>query len=158
MLNYDLVTPKAAYKILKRRDLARFIELVFSFYAERGRAEDITRQKIERTADELFRDQGRGTVFVIEKERDLIGYAIIVNHWSNELGGNVLCVDEIFIEPAWRGRGIASDFVNLLCKVAPQRSAAVQVEVEGAARKAAGLWRGLGFTDAGTKVMIRPLV
>src|SRR5512142_604916 len=155
MLNYDLVTPKAAYKIFKRRDLDRLVELAYAFYTETGKRESITREKVEKTVEALRGDLGRGAVFMIEKGQDFIGYVIVVNYWSNELGGNILCVDEIYVEPAWRGNGIAGDFINLLCKVAPQGSVAVQVEADGSARKAAALWRRLDFKDSGTRVMIR---
>ena len=157
MLNYDLVTPKAAYRILKKRDLGRLLELVFAFYSEIGKKESISREKVERTVESLLGDSGMGTVFMVEKEQDLIGYAIVVNRWSNEHGGNILRVDEIYIAPPWRRNGIAGDFINLLCKVAPQGSVAVEVEVEGAARKAAALWRRLDFKDNGARVMIRTL-
>ncbi len=31
----------------------------------------------------------------------LVGYAILIPYWSNEFGGNLLFIDELFVSPAF---------------------------------------------------------
>jgi GNAT superfamily N-acetyltransferase len=50
-------------------------------------------------------------------DEEVVGYGILANRWSNGLGGQVLHVDELYVRPGRRGRGVASDFLGLIAKV-----------------------------------------
>ena len=36
------------------------------------------------------------------EQHDIRGYAIVIPFWSNEVGGNVLFIDELFVKPPAR--------------------------------------------------------
>lgn len=61
----------------------------------------------------LFRDTPeRGHCVVLDQGGGSVeGYALLVSYWSNELGGLVCCVDEMYVAPQARGlgRGTGSD-------------------------------------------------
>lgn len=42
----------------------------------------------------------------------LQGYALLVPYWSNELGGLVCRIDEMYVRPLARGRGRGSDLLT----------------------------------------------
>jgi GNAT superfamily N-acetyltransferase len=157
MLNYDLVTGKAAYRILKQRDIGALVALAGAFYEECGKRDAFSEDSCRKTADTLFRNEGKGSIFLIEKGERYIGYSIIVNIWSSGLGGNVLCIDEMYIEPGERRRGIAADFIELLGKIAPRDSVSIQLEVDPRNRASLGLCKKLGFLESKERAMIMPI-
>jgi len=54
----------------------------------------MTDEKIDRTFQRLQQHPGEGCVLVFEWQEQLMGYALPINFWSNEYGGNVLSIDE----------------------------------------------------------------
>ena len=152
MLDYTLVSPKATYRMPTPRDLPALAAMVQAFYRECQPGVEVAPQQVLSTVQELAADKGKGSFFVFECEGEPAGYAILIRYWSNELGGTVLVVDELFVEPSRRGKGIAGDFLGLLRKVAPEGTRALQAEVGRANRRAQGLLRKAGFLDTGRRV------
>src|SRR3569833_2227700 len=63
------------------------------------------------TRDTLARlraDPVRGMVIVLQVDDALAGYAFLISFWSNELGGEVIVIDELYIGPAYRRRGFGT--------------------------------------------------
>jgi ribosomal protein S18 acetylase RimI-like enzyme len=157
VLDYTLVSATASYRLLTPRDVAAYVALVRAFYRECLPGVDMPPERVLATVRELEHNRTRGTVFVFERGESLVGYCILVNYWSNELGGNVLCVDELYVSPPHRGQGIGSDFLGLLAKVAPADTRGFQIEVRDGNRRALGFWRRLGFTEGKRRLLSRPI-
>jgi ribosomal protein S18 acetylase RimI-like enzyme len=157
MLDYTLVSAKATYRMPEPRDLADLVGLVQAYYREDQRGTEMSADQVLTTVRELGASKEKGSVFVFERDGLLIGYALLIRYWSNELGGTVLVVDELYVVPSQRRQGIASDFLALLGKVAPAGTVALQLEVNRANRRALALYRKLGFRDCGRQVLSLPL-
>jgi GNAT superfamily N-acetyltransferase len=153
VLDYTLVTPKAAYRPLLPTDLPVFLRLVAAYYRENLPGTSITPEQILATVKELVRHKDRGSVLLFEKGEAIVGYCILINYWSNEYGGNLLVVDELYVVPEERSHGIATDFLELLQKVAPRDCVALQLEVNAANRKAVRLYTELGFQKSERVIM-----
>lgn len=54
------------------------------------------------------------SVFVAEKDEEVIGYAILIKAFSVEFGGLYAEVDEFYIKPERRAKGIGSAFLHWL--------------------------------------------
>jgi GNAT superfamily N-acetyltransferase len=50
----------------------------------------------------------------LELERQLSGYALLIAFWSNELGGNICEVDELFVAPEHRSQGCGSSLFEAI--------------------------------------------
>src|SRR5579862_4423543 len=59
------------------------------------------------TIAHLLINPSQGRIVLFMQGSALSGYALLVPYWSNEFGGVLLFVDEIFVIPAARCRGIA---------------------------------------------------
>jgi GNAT superfamily N-acetyltransferase len=51
---------------------------------------------------------------VCDVESRTVGYALLISFWSNELGGEVCNIDELFVAPLYRGRGLATALLEEL--------------------------------------------
>ncbi len=42
----------------------------------------------------------------------LVGYALLIPHWSGEYGGELLLLDELYVVPDLRSRGLGADLLG----------------------------------------------
>ena len=97
----------AAFTLAKPEHLEQLLTLVASFHAEAGieLSADARRAGIAPLLDGI----PHGLAYLIGPARAPIGYVIITLGWSVEFGGLDAIIDEIYIRPGVRGRGIASE-------------------------------------------------
>jgi ribosomal protein S18 acetylase RimI-like enzyme len=87
-----------------------------------------------------------------------VGYALLVPFWSNELGGCVCEVDELYVQAPFRSRGIGRALFTAIEKGAVWEDGpvAIALGVTGSNQRARSLYERLGFKAVGT-VMVRIL-
>ncbi|HXZ89021.1 MAG TPA: GNAT family N-acetyltransferase [Candidatus Binataceae bacterium] len=81
-------------------------------------------EQVLRTLAKLREERARGCAVVCEADGLVVGYALLISFWSNEMGGEVCNIDELYVDKRYRGRGLATELV------------------EGLARGEESLWRG----------------
>ena len=80
---------------------------------------------------ELFRaEPARGRCLALEVGGRVEGYALLVPYWSNEFGGLICTIDELYVAPEARGRGFATELLALLEAGALGWEAPVALELE----------------------------
>lgn len=141
----------------RRRDRAALEAMVLALYREDAPGRRMTRAKIARTVAELARRPHKGRIVVFRGTGGPAGYAIVIFAWSNELGGDVLVIDELYVEPGSRGRGIASRFLRHLAAGGLGPAAGLQLEVTPGNARAAAWYRRLGFRPLANTTLVRPL-
>ena len=73
------------------------------------------------------------------------GYALLIPCWSNEFGGNLVFVDELFVKPDARNRGIARRFFEFVSGTRPFEAVAAVLEASPANIRASRLYESVGF-------------
>jgi len=109
------------------------------------------------TIDYLLDNPESGRIVLLTDGRVLHGYALLVSYWSNEWGGIVLLLDELFVDKEFRGRGIAKSFFKYLEQERPFGAVVVALEVSSHNTRARGLYESMGFTDRHLQMMTRRL-
>ena len=134
-------------RLFLEQDLPGLLEMVFSFYHEIDDyyAELISAEKILRTVSALTTDPFRGKIVILEMDGQTAGYAILIYYWSNEFGGEMLFIDELFVKPAWRRQGVARAFLRHLEQ--SETVYALQLEVNPANTAAFRLYETAGFSE-----------
>jgi len=106
-----------------------------------------------------FREEPvRGRAVVLEEEGHLVGYALLASFWSNELGGEVCNVDEIYVAPSARRRGHAAALLEAVAAgppLWPRTPVAVELEVSPTNAGARSLYAGLGFRPIRNQMLRR---
>lgn len=133
------------YRNFNPSDSQILIELILNLYVEDPGARPMTAQNIQRTLDFLFEHPNRGTIMLIENEGEIIGYSTLINFWSNEYGGNIVIIDELFIKKEFRSQGIGAEFLRYLVNRKFADAVALQLEVTTNNLKARKLYESLGF-------------
>lgn len=134
----------AALHLAKPDDLDRLCALVASFHAEEGidQSEDARRAGLAPLLDGI----PHGAAYLIGPARAPIGYVILSFGWSVEFGGMDATIDELFIRPPVRGRGVASEVLISLPRALAQGGIkALHLEVDHANDTAKRLYARSGF-------------
>ena len=104
----------AALHLAKPEDLDKVLTLVAAFHAEMEitSSEDSRRAAIEPLLDGI----PYGAVYLFGPTRAPIGYTVVTFSWSVEFGGMDGYIDELYVRPPVRGRGIATEVLIALPK------------------------------------------
>lgn len=103
---------------------------------------------VRRTLSALRAEPIRGCAVVLEIEGKVEGYALLISFWSNELGGQVCNIDELYVRPLVRRRGYATKLVRDLVQGSPlwpRERVVVELEVTPQNEQARALYFRLGF-------------
>lgn len=133
-----------ALSLARPDDLDRLLPLVAAFHEEAG----IAQTEATRRAALLPMLEGspHGVTYLIGPGRGPIGYIVISFGWSVEFGGLDGYVDEFYIRPGVRGRGIGSEVMISLPKaLAGAGLKALHLEVRRDNEKVRALYRKLRF-------------
>ncbi|MFC6687624.1 GNAT family N-acetyltransferase [Jhaorihella thermophila] len=125
-------------------DLDRLAALSAAFHAETGieQADDVRRAALL----PLLEGSPHGCAYLIGPARAPIGYIVITFGWSVEFGGLDGFIDEIYLRPAVRGRGIATEVLAGLPRALGQAGVrALHLEVDRDNAAAQRLYARAGF-------------
>ncbi len=119
--------------------------MIHSFYATDPDMGAITDEKINRTFSEFSKHPEKGFVYVIKDDQQIVGYSILVNFWSNEAGGNIIDIDELFVEESERGKGVGTNFIKHIIESRLNECVAVELGVIAGNDRAQRLYERIGF-------------
>lgn len=146
------------WRELKANERDAVVDMVVALYEEDPAPAAVTRPQIERTLDELAARPVRGRCVVWDSGGSAAGYALLCSFWSNELGGEVCIIDELYVQPGARGKGAATALVSGLSSGAWswfRDAVAVELEVTPSNARARALYERLGFAPYKNALMRR---
>ena len=120
-----------SYRVARLMDAEELTIMSMELYTEITSRKNFKENKIVATLRFYEENTNMGEVLMIECNGGLAGYSIIFRFWSNEYGGVMLGVDELFIKKKYRRLGTAKQFINML--IAEERSNPMfaGIELEG---------------------------
>jgi GNAT superfamily N-acetyltransferase len=119
------------YRIAEISDLAILIELVREFHENEKLPFD---ENID--ADVLrnfLADESLGKAYLVQQEDEVLGYIILTLGYSLEYRGRDAFIDEFYIRPTHRGKGIGTQtlaFAEDACRELGVRSLHLEVDFE----------------------------
>lgn len=136
-------------------DLEALLPLVAEFHAHEGL--DTTPEGRRAAMGRLLREPQRGRVVLLERP-GLAGYGVAVLGYSIEFGGIDAFVDELYVRPGHRGKGLGTQLLERLEAEAREAgAAAVHLEVADANAKAQRLYGRRGYRLHDRRLMTRAL-
>ncbi len=124
-------------------DRDEYLRMVKDFYSSPAVLENISEENIRNSFDEFLSDSPYGDAFIFELGGRCAGYGVLAYTYSQEAGGKVVWIEEIYIKEDYRGRGLGSEFINFVLSDIPAKRYRLETEPDN--EKAAKLYRKLGF-------------
>jgi GNAT superfamily N-acetyltransferase len=136
-------------------DAPRLWPLLEGFYAEEGFALD---DEVRRALERLLADRSLGRVFLIEDGGDTVGYVALCFGFSLEFRGRDACVDEMYVAPSHRGRGLGREALAFALEAARREGVrTAYLEAARAEERLHRLYRSLGFEERPHSLMTKRL-
>ncbi len=85
------------------------------------RLEHLVEVTPESLAPHLFGDRPAAEALVAERDGRIVGFALYFTNFSTFLGKPGLYLEDLFVEPPWRGRGIGRALLRRLGRLAVER-------------------------------------
>ena len=84
-----------------------------------------------------------GFIFVIDGK--IIGYGITAHSYATEFGGECIWIEDIYIEPEYRGCGVGTKFIRYVKELYPDKIFRLESEKDNSA--ALNLYKRFGFKE-----------
>ena len=94
---------------ITRNDRDSFLRLSDEFYKSEAVLHDIPAAYHEAAFDELMRSKEYASAYMIEWEGEIVGYLLTAKTYSREAGGLVLWLEEMYMRPAYRSKGLGKE-------------------------------------------------
>ncbi|WP_422049826.1 GNAT family N-acetyltransferase [Shimia sp.] len=134
-----------AVHLATEADFHRLDALVAAFHAEIHMA-----SSPEKRADALvplLNGSPYGSAYLIGPRRAPVGYLVVTFSWSVEFAGMDAAIDEFYIRPNVRGRGMASSALYNICEALENNGiTAFHIEVDREDSSTQKLYERAGFT------------
>ena len=113
------------------------------FYSSPAVLENIPKENITASFDLFLSGTPYGDAFIFEVDGTVLGYGVLAYTHSQEAGGRVVWIEEIYVKAEYRGRGLGSEFLEFVKKNVPAKRYRLETEPENT--RAAALYRRHGF-------------
>ena len=131
---------------IERKDKEIYLSMAKDFYASDAVLIHVGEDHFRSAFEELMRSDTYLECFIFEWDGAVAGYALLVKTYSQEAGGLAIWIDELYVSPQFRGRGIGHEFFSYLYRTRPGDVRRFRLEVEKENEGAVKLYRSLGFS------------
>ena len=124
---------------------SEFLSLVHNLYIEDPEGEIMTDEKIVSTIHFLSENPKNGKIILFLENSIILGYSILIYYWSNEFGGQIIFVDELYLKSDYRNKNIGTNFLKYLFSKKDDNFKAVLLEVFPSNKRAFDFYTRNGF-------------
>lgn len=125
------------------KDRAEFLAMAREFYDSPAVAHKVSAANFEATFDEAMRSDTYVGLFILSDGGETCGYGMTARTFSQEAGGTVVWLEELYLRPAFRSRGLGREFFAYVYRELP--AARYRLEVEPDNMRAKALYERLGY-------------
>ena len=139
---------RSPWRALRDADVDAVVALSVQLYTEDPGTRPIQARDVRKTLRAFQRQPVRGRCVVAVVGGRVVGYSFLCSFWSNELGGEVCTVDELYVAAGVRGGGLGSGLIRGLVDGALpwfKHAVALELEVTPGNTRARALYERMGF-------------
>lgn len=143
---------------IEYRDRADFLRMSSEFYASPAVLHDIPASRHEAMFEELMKGSPYADGYMLEADDRCVGYGITAKTYSREAGGMVLWLEELYILPDYRSRGLGREYFAFVEREAEREGyVRIRLEVEEDNSRAISLYGRLGYVPLSYLQMFKEL-
>lgn len=139
---------------IEKRDKESFLSMAEAFYRSDAVLHPIPSSHMRKTFKILMEGSPFADAYIMETAGKAVGYILLGLTYSNEAGGMVLWIEELYVCPEYRGRGAGTSLLAY-AEEKYMGAARIRLEVEPDNGRAAELYQKLGFSKLSYLQMIK---
>lgn len=131
------------FRRIKAQDRALYYHYADIFYHTDAVNAPVPEENYAAAFDEMMRSDAYLRGYIFEDAGESCGFALLSKTYSQEAGGVSVTIEEIYIDPAHRSKGLATEFFEYL--KAQDEIMRLRIEVEDDNAGAKRLYERMGF-------------
>lgn len=141
---------------IRKTDRDEYLAMEYAFYHSPAVLHSIPDENHERTFNVLMDDSPYAACYMFrsDDEKEVYGFALLALTYSNEAGGMAVWLEEIYVKPEYRCKGITGEFFRFIEKEYAD-VARIRLETEPENERAAKLYARNGFKQLGYSQMYK---
>lgn len=140
---------------LKMEDRELYLKMAHDFYHSPAVLHTIPDSYIEATFKECMNGGMYAKAYILEYEGRPAGYGLIAKTFSQEAGGYVYWLEELYIIEEYRSKGLGSEFFAYVEEHKEKGVTRFRLEVEEDNTRARALYERLGYKPLNYQQMVR---
>lgn len=130
---------------LEADDRELYFALADEFYHSEAVIHPVPQKNIEATFEELMRSSPYIEAQLIEEDDQAAGFALWSKSYSQEAGGTVVWLEELYLRPKFRSHGLGGKYMEWMLANRPAEVKRFRLEIEEDNVKAKTLYLHSGF-------------
>lgn len=126
-------------------DRSMYLAMAHEFYHSPAVLHPVPDEHFERTFDICMKSSEYAECYILELDGEYAGYGLIAKTWSQEAGGLVYWIEEIYVRGAYRSKGLGQEFFKLLEQKKEDGTVRFRLEVEADNERAMQLYTRMGY-------------
>lgn len=128
------------------QDRQTVYEMFVEFYNSPAVLHNVDTQYFSNTLDQLDAGSPYTELFILEYEQSVVGYGLVALTYSNEVGGQVVWLEELYVRLQYRSCGLGKQYFQFVFDNYPAAKR-FRLEVEPNNTRAISLYERLGFAN-----------
>lgn len=137
-----------------KEDRELYLRMAYEFYHTDAVDHSLPHPHYEATFEELMRSDVYAIAYILEYQSQPAGYALLSRSFSQEAGGSVLWIEELYVADHFRGCGLGREFLDFVVKGGAGSYKRLRLEVAPDNHRAISLYHQLGFHHLSYQQMI----
>lgn len=130
---------------IQESDRKAYLQMAHDFYHSKAVLHPIPDSYIEKTFNECMRSSDYAIAYILEYDGETAGYGLLAKTFSQEAGGCVCWIEELYILEAFRSKGLGGKFFKMLEEERGPEVTRFRLEVEDDNKRAIALYERLGY-------------
>ena len=130
---------------IRKEDKEAYLEMSTAFYSSEAVCHNVPGKYLADTFDELMRSDNYEIGYIFEYQNNIAGYALLSKTFSQEAGGLVVWIDELYSKPEYRCHGLGHEFFNFIIDNLKPDIKRIRLEVRENNVKAISLYKKMKF-------------
>lgn len=132
---------------INENDKTEYVKMSCDFFSSNAVLHNIPLKNITDTFDMLIKGSPFADAYIIENDGAVAGYVLLSFTYSNEAGGMVVWIEELYVKPEMQGKRLGTDALKVLINHYKKTAARIRLEVEDYNIGAKKLYSRMGFEN-----------
>lgn len=140
---------------IREDDYQSYMDMTKEFYESDATEHPVPESYRETVWNELMRSGEYVSAYILELDGKAVGYGLMNYTFSQEAGGKVAWIEEVYVRPEYRGRGLGREFFAYVDAVIAPAVMRLRLEVEPDNVRAKKLYRKMGYKSLHYEQMLK---